>query len=151
MPQPSIGFMQPNLLDRIVNRVFGFLVSIGFGLAHNFLLEVQGRKSGRIYSTPDNVLTHKHKRYLVAPRGDTQWVRNVVVSQKATLVKGAKRENVHLRAIAADDSKAEILKAYLDRYRLTVQRYFPIPGGSPLKDFEPLVERYPVFEISSGE
>src|SRR5258707_13864843 len=150
MPQPSIGFMQPNLLDRIVNRVFGFLVSIGFGLAHNFLLEVKGRKSGRIYSTPVNVLTHKHKRYLVAPRGDTQWVRNVAVSQKATLVKRGKRETVHLHAIA-DDAKAEILEAYLDRYRLTVQRYFPISAGSSLKDFEPLVGRYPVFEISSAE
>jgi len=142
--------MQPSLLDRTVNNVFGFLVKIGVGLAHNFLLEVQGRKSGRIYSTPVNVLTYKDKRYLVAPRGDTQWVRNVVVSQKGTLVRGAKRENVRMCAIA-DDAKPEILKAYLDRYRLTVQRYFPIPAGSPLKDFEPLVGRYPVFEISSSE
>ena len=142
--------MRPSPLDRIVNRVFGFLVKIGFGLAHNFLLEVQGRKSGRIYATPVNVLTHENKRYLVAPRGDTQGVRNVVVSQKATLVRGAKRENVRMRAIA-DDAKPEILKAYVDRYRLTVQRYFPIPAGSPLKDFEPLVWRYPVFEISSSE
>lgn len=142
--------MQPSLLDRTVNNVFGFLVKIGVGLAHNFLLEVQGRKSGRIYSTPVNVLTYKDKRYLVAPRGDTQWVRNVVVSQKGTLVRGAKRENIRMRAIA-DDAKPEILKAYLDRYRLTVQRYFPIPAGSPLKDFEPLVGRYPVFEISSAE
>jgi deazaflavin-dependent oxidoreductase (nitroreductase family) len=146
MPQPSIEFMRPSPVDRIVNRVFGLLVKIGFGLAHNFLLEVQGRKSGRTYSTPVNVLTHKNKRYLVAPR----WVRNVVVSQKATLVKGSKRENVYLRPIA-DDAKPEILKAYLDRYRLTVQRYFSVAAGSPLKDFEPLVRRYPVFEISSGE
>ena len=150
MPQSSIEFMRPSSLDRIVNRVFGFLVKIGFGLTHNFLLEVQGRKSGRIYATPVNVLTHENKRYLVAPRGDTQWVRNVVVSQKATLVRGAKRENVRMRAIA-DEAKPEILKAYVDRYRLTVQRYFPISAGSPLKDFEPLVGRYPVFEISSSE
>jgi deazaflavin-dependent oxidoreductase (nitroreductase family) len=150
MPQSSIEFMRPSSLDRIVNRVFGFLVKIGFGLAHNFLLEVQGRKSGRVYATPVNVLTHENKRYLVAPRGDTQWVRNVVVSQKATLVRGAKKENVRMRAIA-DDAKPEILKAYVDRYRLTVQRYFPIPAGSPLKDFEPLVGRYPVFEISSSK
>jgi deazaflavin-dependent oxidoreductase (nitroreductase family) len=147
MAQSPIEFMRPSPVDRIVNRVFGFLVKIGFGLAHNFLLEVQGHKSGRTYSTPVNVLTHENKRYLVAPRGDTQWVRNVVVSQKATLVKGAKRENVYLRPIA-DDAKPEILKAYLDRYRLTVQRYFPVAAGSPLKEFEPLVGRYPVFEIT---
>jgi hypothetical protein len=111
-------------------------------------LEVQGRKSGRIYSTPVNVLTYKdNKRYLVTPRGDTQWVRNVVVRKKATLVKGAKREEVHLQPIA-DAAKPELLKTYLDRYKLTVQRYFPIPAGSPLKAFEPLAGRYPVFEIS---
>jgi len=142
--------MQPSPLDRIVNRVFAFLVKIGVGLAHNFLLEVQGRKSGRIYSTPVNVLTYKDKRYLVAPRGDTQWVRNVVVRKKATLVKGTKREEVHLQPIA-DAAKPELLKTYLDRYKLTVQRYFPIPAGSPLKAFEPLAGRYPVFEISSAE
>ena len=69
--------MQPSLLDRIVNRAFGFMVKLGFGLSHNFLLEVRGRKSGRIYSTPVNVLEHNGKRYIVAPRGDTQWVKNV--------------------------------------------------------------------------
>ena len=83
------------------------MVKLGFGLSHNFLLEVRGRKSGRIYSTPVNVLEYKEKKYLVAPRGDTQWVRNVVVSLKATLVKGATREDVRLRPIA-DEAKAEI-------------------------------------------
>jgi deazaflavin-dependent oxidoreductase (nitroreductase family) len=97
------------LLDRIINRAFGFLVKLGLGLSHNFLLEVRGRKSGRIYSTPVNVLDYHDKEYLVAPRGDTQWVRNVIVSREATLVKGTKREKVRLRPIA-DEAKAEILK-----------------------------------------
>ena len=139
--------MQPTLIDRIINRIFGLMVKLGFGLSHNFLLEVRGRKSGRVYSTPVNVLDYQEKKYLVAPRGDTQWVRNVVVSLTATLVKGAKRENVRLRPIA-DEAKAEILKAYLDRYKLTVQRYFPVPAGSPTEAFEPLAVRYPVFEIT---
>ena len=56
--------MRPSPLDRFVNRLFGFLVKIGFGLAHNFLLEVQGRKSGRTYSTPVNVLIHENKMSL---------------------------------------------------------------------------------------
>src|SRR5918999_4706162 len=85
MQQPSTHFMQPSLFDRIVNRAFGFMVKLGFGLLHNFLLEVRGRKSGRVYSTPVNILEFKDKKYLVAPRGDTQWVRNVMVSKKATL------------------------------------------------------------------
>ena len=138
--------MRPSFLDRMVNRLFGFMVKLGFGLSHNFLLEVRGRKSGQIYSTPVNLLDYKNRKYLVAPRGNTQWVRNVIASQKATLVKGRIRKNIRLQPIA-DQAKAEILKAYLDTYKLTVQRYFPIPAGSPLKEFEPLAGRYPVFEI----
>lgn len=147
MDQSPKQFTQPSRLDVMVNRLFGFMVKLGLGLSHNFLLEVRGRKSGQIYSTPVNLLDYKNRKYLVAPRGNTQWVRNVIASQKATLVKGTKRENIRLRPIA-DDAKAEILKAYLDTYKLTVQRYFPIPAGSPLKEFEPLAKRYPVFEIT---
>ena len=122
-------------------------MKLGFGLAHNFLIEVRGRTSGRLYSTPVNVLDYEGKRYLVAPRGDTQWMRNVIVSREATLVKGTRREPVRLRPIA-DEAKAKILKTYLDRYKLTVQRYFPVPAGSPTEVFEPLAARYPVFEIT---
>ena len=142
----SSQFTRPSAIDRFINRVFGFLVKIGLGLPHNFLLEVRGRKSGRVYSTPVNVLGRNGKRYLVAPRGYTQWVRNVVASGEAVLVKGAHRERVHLEMIA-DNAKSEILKAYLDRYKLTVQRYFPIPAGSPLEAFQPLISQYPVFEV----
>ena len=145
MDQSPKQFKRPSFLDRMVNRLFGFMVKFGFGLSHNFLLEVRGRKSGQIYSTPVNLLDYKNRKYLVAPRGNTQWVRNVIASQKATLVKGSIRENIRLQPIA-DQAKAEILKAYLDTYKLTVQRYFPIRAGSPTKEFEPLAERYPAFE-----
>jgi deazaflavin-dependent oxidoreductase (nitroreductase family) len=143
----TMRFDQPTLLDRIFNRAFGFLVKTGLGLSHNFLLEVRGRKTGRVYSTPVNLLEHKGKRYLVAPRGYTRWVQNVMVSQEATLVKGARREKIRLRVVG-DTVKTEILRAYLDRYKLTVQRYFPIPAGSSLEAFEPLVGQYPVFDVT---
>jgi deazaflavin-dependent oxidoreductase (nitroreductase family) len=139
-------FEKPSFLDRVVNRVFGFLVRIGIGRSHNFLLEVRGRKTGRLYSTPVNLLEHKGRKYLVAPRGNTEWVRNVTASRTATLRKGFSHAKVRLEPID-DEAKPEILKAYLDRYRLTVQRYFPITAGSPLKAFEPLVAQFPVFEV----
>ena len=143
---PSTKFTKPSAVERFFNSAFGFLVKIGFGLSHNFLLEVRGRKSGRVYSTPVNLLERDGKRYLVAPRGYTQWVRNVIASGEANLVKGSIRETVRLEIIA-DNDRPEILKAYLDRYKLTVQRYFPIPAGSPLESFQPLVSQYPVFEV----
>jgi hypothetical protein len=67
-------FRELKPLEKIFNRVFGFLVGLGLGLQHNFLLQVRGRKSGRIFTTPVNVLDTDGKRYLVAPRGRTQCV-----------------------------------------------------------------------------
>jgi len=142
-----MDFRQPNLLDRILNRLFGLLLKLGIGLAHNYLLEVRGRKTGKVYSTPVNVLEYKAKKYLVAPRGYTQWVRNVETSGEATLVQRAERTKVRLRTVA-DEEKPEILKAYLDRFKLTVQRYFPIAAGSPAEAFKSLAVRYPVYEIT---
>ncbi len=129
--------MKPKAVDRAFNRAFGFLVRMGFGLKHNYMLEVRGRKSGRIYSTPVNVLGREGARYIVAPRGYTEWVRNVLSNGEASLVKGRRRERVRLQ-IVASEKKAEILKAYLDRHKLTVQRYFSVPAGSPEEAFEPM-------------
>ena len=86
------------------------------------------------------------KRFLVAPRGYTQWVKNVLAGGDASLTKGSRREQLDLRSIP-DEEKPEILKAYLDNFKPTVQRYFPIPAGSPVEAFQPLAARYPVFEI----
>ena len=144
------NFKEPNAIDRIINRAFGFLLKLGIGLSHNYLLEVRGRKTGRTYATPVNVLEHEGRTYLVAPRGYTQWVSNAEASGEATLVKGAKRERVKLGAVP-HEAKAELLRIYLDRFKLTVQRYFPIPAGSPAKAFEPLAVRYPVFELRRYE
>jgi deazaflavin-dependent oxidoreductase (nitroreductase family) len=148
MDNPSIQFAAPSAADRFFNRAFGFLVKIGLSLPHNYLLEVRGRKSGRIYSTPVNLLEFNGKRYLVAPRGYTQWVRNVEASGEASLTKRGSRQAFRFQPVA-DEAKAEILKAYLDRFKLTVQRYFPIPAGSPAEAFRSLASRYPVFEIVS--
>ena len=146
MPDASRPFDKPTAIDKLFNRVFGALVGLGIGLAHNYLLEVRGRKSGRLYATPVDVLTHAGKRYLVAPRGYTQWVYNAQAAGHVTLKKGARREELRVRAVA-DADKPELLKAYLDRFKLTVQRYFPLPAGSAGDAFVPLASRYPVFEL----
>ena len=139
-------FNQPNAIERLFNRLFGFLVGLGLGLSHNYLLQVRGRKSGQLYSTPVNVLDRAGKRFLVAPRGYTQWVRNAAASGTVSLKKG-RRSEVFLLRVVSDEDKPEILKAYLDSFTRTVQRYFPVPAGSPAEAFRPLADRYPVFEL----
>ena len=142
----SEHFNQPTTLDRAFNKLFGLLVGFGLGLPHNYLLQVRGRKSGRVYSTPVDVLSRDGKRYLVPPRGYTQWVRNAIASGTVSLKKGRRSEEFGIRLLS-DDEKPEILKSYLDRYKLTVQRYFPVPAGSPTEAFRPLAGQYPVFEL----
>jgi deazaflavin-dependent oxidoreductase (nitroreductase family) len=146
--QQSRRFNQPKTVDRAINKFFGLLVGLGVGLRHNYLLQVRGRKSGRIYSTPVDVLDRAGKRYLVAPRGYTQWVRNAIASGTVSLKKGRRSEEFGVRLLS-EDEKPEILKSYLDRYKLTVQRYFPVPAGSPTEAFRPLTGDYPVFELVS--
>jgi deazaflavin-dependent oxidoreductase (nitroreductase family) len=144
--QQSGHFNQPTTVDRAINKLFGLLVGLGLGLPHNYLLQVRGRKSGRVYSTPVDVLDRDGKRYLVAPRGYTQWVRNAIASGTVSLKKGRRSEEFGIRLLS-DDEKPEILKSYLDRYKLTVQRYFPVPAGSPTEAFRPVTGKYPVFEL----
>lgn len=139
-------FREPKPIEKIFNRAFGILVGLGFGLKHNYLLQVCGRKSGRVYSTPVNVLDVERKRYLVAPRGRTQWVRNAESAGEITLKKGHYRQSFRLRPIP-DGEKPELLKQYLERFATTVQRYFPVAAGSELQAFREVAASYPVFEL----
>jgi len=139
-------FTPPTSTERLFNKLFGFLVGLGVGLSHNFLLEVRGRKTGRLYSTPVDVLVLGGRRYLVAPRGETSWVRNALAGGTIALKKGRRREELRVRALSADEKPA-VLKAYLDRFKTVVQRYFPVPAGAPESAFAPLVDRYPAFEL----
>ena len=139
-------FREPTAVEKIFNRVFGFVVGIGLGFSYNYLLQVRGRKSGKIYATPINLLEFKGKRFLVAPRGRTQWVRNAEAAGEVTLKKGSPSQRFRLRAVA-EAEKPEILKAYLDAFKREVQRYFPVAAGSPVESFVELTGSYPVFEL----
>lgn len=139
-------FRPPTAVERVFNRVYGFLVGMGIGLSYCYLLQVKGRKSGKIYSTPIDLLELNGKRFLVAPRGRTQWVRNAEAAGEITLKRGSFRQRFALSPIA-NDEKPAILKAYLDRFKKEVQRYFPVAAGSPVESFRELVGSYPAFEL----
>jgi deazaflavin-dependent oxidoreductase (nitroreductase family) len=146
MPHTTPEFRVPSPVERLFNRIFGFFVGLGLGFPYNYLLQVRGRKSGKIYSTPINLLELRGKRFLVAPRGRTQWVRNAEAAGEVTLKKGSTRQKYRLRPLTTAE-KPEILKAYLDTFRREVQRYFPVPAWSPLEAFAKLTESYPAFEL----
>lgn len=140
------SFRQPTAIERAFNKTFGFLVGLGLGFSYNYLLQVRGRKSGKIYSTPIDLLEIDGKRFLVAPRGRAQWVRNAESAGEVTLKKGSQRNKFGLRTLS-DQEKPAILKAYLDQFKREVQGYFPVAAGSPVEAFRDLVQNYPAFEL----
>jgi deazaflavin-dependent oxidoreductase (nitroreductase family) len=119
---------------------------MGLGFPYNYLLQVRGRKSGKIYSTPINLLELNGKKYLVAPRGRAQWVRNAEVAGEVALKKGRNVQNFRLCALSGAE-KLDALKTYLDRFRREVQTYFPVAAGSPVEQFEGIADKYPAFEL----
>ena len=146
MTSPLPVFREPSAVEKFINRAFGFFVSLGLGPSHIHVLEVRGRKSGKLYSTPVDLLEFQGKRYLVAPRGQTQWVRNAEAAGEISLKRGSRRQKFRLRSIP-DAEKLPILKAYLDSFRREVQRYFPVLAGSPPEAFADIASNYPAFEL----
>lgn len=139
-------FLRPSATEQFFNRVFGLLVGKGLGPSCCYLLQVRGRKSGKLYSNPVNVMEINGKRLLVAPRGRTQWVRNAESSGEIKLKRGSFQKDFRLKEIVVPD-KLPILKEYLDRYHGAVQRYFTVRAGSPAEAFAEIADRHPAFEL----
>jgi hypothetical protein len=79
------SFVKPSLFEHTFNRLFAIAIGFGLGLGHNYVVEVRGRKSGRIFSSPVDLLEFEGRRYLVAPRGETNWVRNARAAGRVAL------------------------------------------------------------------
>ena len=139
-------FRKATAVETFFNRAFGFLVGLGLSPSYSYLLEVKGRNSGKIYSTPVNLHQANGKQFLVAPRGRTQWVRNAEAAGEVTLKRPGKRLTYKLRPLT-DVEKPEVLKSYLVKYGATVQRFFPIKPDAEVAAFAEIASGYPAFEL----
>src|SRR5262244_3699456 len=104
------------------------------------------RSASRARSSASSTASSARSWAWVAPRGRTQWVRNAEAANEVALKRGSTRRRFGLRALA-DADKPPVLLAYLERYRSVVQRYFPVPAGSPVGAFAEIAARYPAFEL----
>src|SRR6202165_2831861 len=103
----------------VFNRVVALFTLLGISVWGSRILRGRGRKSGAWRMSPGTVLTHDNKLYLVAPRGDTQWVRNIRVSGGGELVLGRKSHPFNAVEVP-DDQKVAILRDYLGRVQFGV-------------------------------
>jgi deazaflavin-dependent oxidoreductase (nitroreductase family) len=140
-------FKEPGWFTKHVFNPFVALLSrAGLSVAGSRVLEVQGRKSGEWRQTPVNPLTIGDHRYLVAPRGHTQWVRNIRVSGKGRLV-GRRREEFSVAEVP-DDEKPPILRAYLEKWKWEVGAFFEGVGPDSSDDeLRRIAPDHPVFHI----
>jgi deazaflavin-dependent oxidoreductase (nitroreductase family) len=146
----SPRYVEPGWFTRTVfNPLIAWLTRAGFSVWGSRELRVRGRTSGEWRTTPVNLLTHDGARYLVAPRGQTQWVKNLRVAGEGELRVGHHTEA--FRAVeVADDDKVEILRAYLKRWKLEVGVFFDgVSATSPDADLRRIAPDHPVFRIES--
>jgi hypothetical protein len=140
------SYLRPGIVERMFGRILVSFIRIGLVRGHFYVLEVSGRKSGRTISLPVDPLDLEGQRYLVCTRGNSNWVRNARSTGKVALVRAMRRRRFAVRELPPS-LRPPVLKAYLDRYAIEVQRFFSVPKGSPVEAFNELAPRHPVFEL----
>ena len=122
-------------------------MGVGISLYGSRILAVRGRSSGAWRTTPVNVLTDGPDRYLVAPRGVTQWVRNLRVTGEAELRLGARQETIHVIELL-DNEKSPVLRAYLQRWHFEAGAFFQGAGPEASDaELQRIAPGHPVFRI----
>jgi deazaflavin-dependent oxidoreductase (nitroreductase family) len=133
----------------VFNATVAGLTRLGLSVWGSRVLEVRGRTSGEPRRTPVNLLTVADTKYLVAPRGETQWVRNLRVAGEGTLILGRRRQPFAATELPDADRPA-ILRAYLKRWKAEVGVFFDGVGAdSPEAELERIAPRHPVFRITA--
>lgn len=146
----SSGYQRPGWFSKnVFNRLVALLTRLGISVAGSRVLEVRGRRSGEWRRTPVNLLNFDGSRYLVSPRGNTQWVRNLRASGAGRLLVGRRAEEFSAAELS-DEEKPALLRAYLERWKWEVGAFFG--GVGPESSDDELRKegaQHPVFRISA--
>ena len=140
---------RPTRLGRFLNRCMAWWSGLGLPPKFQAVLEVKGRKSGRIRSNPIVITTVASQRYLVSMLGPgSDWVKNVEAAHGDVVIRQGLRQNVHL-AFVPPDQRAAVLKEYV-RLAPAGGVHLPLPASAPESDFAAIAESYPVYRIEAA-
>lgn len=148
----SIHYRPPGWFTRnVMNHAVRWFTRRGLSVWGSRVLEVPGRRTGRPQQVPVNLLELDGRLYLVAARGETEWVRNVRANDgHLSLMLGNKR-STHLAAEIADADKIEILRAYLKRWKAEVGVFFDgVDASSTDSEILAIAPQHPVFELDTA-
>lgn len=143
-------YVRPGWFTRHVgNPAVALLTRAGISVWGSRELRVRGRTSGEWRTTPVNLLAYEGVRYLVAPRGVTQWVRNLRVAGEGELRVGRRTERFRATEVP-DEQKPPILRAYLKRWKAEVGVFFGGVGGDSSEDeLRRISPDHPVFRVEA--
>jgi deazaflavin-dependent oxidoreductase (nitroreductase family) len=131
----------------VFNRAVAFLTRHGVSVVGSRVLAVRGRTSGEWRTTPVNLLVLQGRRYLVSPRGEGQWVRNLRAAGTGELRVGRRVEPFRGRELP-DEEKVPVLRAYLARWKFEVGVFFDGVGpGSSDAEVLAIAGEHPAFEV----
>ena len=141
-------YRPPNWLARyVLNPPVTLTTWLGVGPGTARVLAVKGRKSGKWRTVPVNMLTYDGHRYLVSPRGETQWVRNLRAAGDGELRRGLRAERFHARELS-DYEKVAVLRAYLRMWAMEMGIFFQGTGArSSDEDMLDIAPMHPTFEV----
>jgi len=143
-------YQKPDFVTaKIVNPLISAATRLGLSMRGSHVLAVRGRKSGKWRTTPVNPLAFNGERYLVAPRGETHWVRNVRASGEAKLRLGRRQELVQLAEVP-DEEKVPILREYLRHWRSETAKFFGVDSTASDEELARIAPRHPVFRITDS-
>jgi deazaflavin-dependent oxidoreductase (nitroreductase family) len=138
-----------NVATRMRDSLLMTLLRAGVTMGTTSLLTVRGRNSGHPHTVPVILIEQNSQRWLVAPYGVVQWVRNLRAAERATLTRGRRSEAISVTELPAQEA-APVLKQYLVKVA-AVRPYFDVTTDSPLEVFEREAPRHPVFQITMWE
>jgi deazaflavin-dependent oxidoreductase (nitroreductase family) len=142
-------FQRPGWFTKhVFNRLVAALTRIGISVYGSRVLEVKGRKSGEWRRTPVNLLRLDGVEYLVAPRGHTQWVKNLRATPEGRLRVG-RRLQPFTAVELGDDEKPAVLRAYLKKWKFEVGVFFGGVGpDSSDEELRRIAPDHPVFRLA---
>jgi deazaflavin-dependent oxidoreductase (nitroreductase family) len=152
MDAPEHRYLEPGwFTTNIFNRSVQGLTKVGISVAGTRVLRVRGRKSGEWRSTPVNLLTLDGRRYLISPRGMTQWVRNLRAAEGAGELRVGRRAEAFTATELADDAKLPVLRAYIAKWGWEVGQFFEgIDKNSTDEQLNAVASGFPAFQIVNG-
>ena len=143
-------YHRPSKVTQWMNRSMSWLAQAGLTPSDTVTIEVKGRRSGQ---TRTNVVTSVDVdgvTYLVSPRGNSEWVRNVRAAGGETMIRHRGRKRVRLEEVPIDQ-RAPIIKAYLAKTWRATQQHIEVDRNAPVEEFQRIADRHPVFRIVEAE